>query len=94
MAEIRLPDTLTLGEARATLAQLQAAMAEDPTPVLDASGLKNLDSSAVAVLLDCQRTATAAGKRLTMAGAPAKLLELAQLYGVDALLPPAAPVAP
>jgi phospholipid transport system transporter-binding protein len=45
-----------------------------------------LDSAAVALLLDCQRQALARGKTLRVTGAPAKLGQLARLYGVEALL--------
>lgn len=86
MAAIVLPVVLTISEARVTLAQLQQAIATDPAPVLDATGLQTLDTSAIAVLLDCQRAAAAAGKRLQVLGVPAKLTQLATLYGVDALI--------
>ena len=86
MATIALPAVLTIAEARATLAQLQQAMAAEAAPVIDGSALKTLDSSAIAVLLDCQRQAVAAGKRLQLQALPTKLVELARLYGVDALI--------
>jgi phospholipid transport system transporter-binding protein len=86
-ALIALPARLTMGEARATLAQLQQALAgSGAAPVIDASALTDLDTAAVAVLLDCRRTAQAAGRPLQVQGAPAKLTELARLYGVDGLL--------
>lgn len=95
MASIALPATLTLTDASATLAGLLEAIAADPAPVLDATGLQNLDSAAVAVLLQCRRNALAAGKDLQIIGAPPKLVQLAQLYGVDELIAaqPAAAVA-
>lgn len=83
---IQLPAVLTIAEARGALAQLRAALAAEASPVLDASPLKTLDSSAIAVLLDCQRCAAAAGQRLQIQGLPPKLVELARLYGVDALI--------
>lgn len=86
MAAIRLPAQLTISEARAALAQLQAAIAADPAPVLDGSALEALDSSAIAVLLDCRRQAAAAGKTLKVQALPPKLLELARLYGVEGLI--------
>jgi phospholipid transport system transporter-binding protein len=87
MATIALPARLTMGDAAATLAQLQQALAgADAAPVLDASPLQALDTAAVAVLLECRRLAQVAGKTLTVQGAPLKLTELAQLYGVDHLL--------
>lgn len=86
MSAIRLPATLTITEARATLAQLQQAIAADVAPSIDASGLGQLDTAAIAVLLDCRRAAAAAGKPLPITGMPPKLAQLAQLYGVDALI--------
>jgi phospholipid transport system transporter-binding protein len=86
MASIALPATLTLADASATLAGLLEAIAADPSPVLDATGLQTLDSAAVAVLLQCRRSALAAGKDLQIVGAPPKLAQLAQLYGVDELI--------
>ena len=86
MAAIALPAVLTMAEARATLAQLQQAVAAEPDPVLDASGLHTLDSSAIAVLLACRRDALAQGKRLRLVSAPRKLNDLAALYGLDGLV--------
>ena len=53
---------------------------------IDASALKDFDSSALAVLLECRRIAQASGKAFTVRGVPAPLAELAGLYGVDELL--------
>ncbi len=83
---VALPERLTMGEARATLAQLQAALLVAQAPVIDASALRDLDTAAVALLLDCQRQAHARGLTLQVVGAPPKLAQLARLYGVDALL--------
>ena len=74
-------------EARATLAALETAIRAAPPPaVIDASGLRALDTAALAVLLQCQRLARAAGHSLAVTGAPAKLVELARLYGAEDLL--------
>ncbi len=54
--------------------------------VVDASGLKHFDSSALAVLLECRRLAQAWGKGFVVRNAPPKLAALAHLYGVDVLL--------
>lgn len=78
---LRLGASATLREARELLAQLPAA----PTRI-DASALQTLDSSAVALLLEAGRRASAAGGRLVVEGAPPKLRALATLYGVDSLL--------
>ena len=83
---ISLPERVTVSEARATLLRLQPLLAAADEPVIDASALQDLDSAAVALLLDCQRQAHARGRTLRVTGAPAKLGQLARLYGVEALL--------
>ena len=85
-AMIALPERLTMGEASATLARLAPQLLATADPVLDASPLKLLDTAALAVLLACQRQAVGQGRRLRVMGAPPKLHQLAQLYGVDSLL--------
>lgn len=86
MATIALPARLTTADAHAALDTLRAAIEADAAPRLDASSLATLDSSAIAVLLECRRIATAGGKTLPMDGLPAKLSDLARLYGVAELL--------
>ena len=86
MTILSLPERVTMAEARATLARLSPLLAAADAPVIDASALRELDSAAVALLLDCQRKAQARGQVLQVTGAPAKLSQLAKLYGVDALL--------
>lgn len=86
LTTIALPERVTMAEARATLARLQPLLAAVDEPVIDASALQDLDSAAVALLLDCQRQAHARGKTLRVTGAPAKLGQLARLYGVGELL--------
>lgn len=83
-----LPETLTLSEARNVLQMFEQTLprdGDDPLTV-DASGLQTFDSAAVAVLLECARQARGWGKRFAVRNAPAKLAELARLYGVDELL--------
>ena len=53
----------------------------------DLSAVTRCDSSAVAVLLDWQREATARGVELRVTGVPAAVMSLAEVYGVTALLP-------
>ena len=81
-----LPERLTISEASATLARLTPQLLAASEPVLDASALRDLDTSALAVLLACQRLAAGQGRQLRLTGAPSKLRQLAQLYGVDSLL--------
>jgi phospholipid transport system transporter-binding protein len=84
---LQLPDTATLATADALLGRLQAALASGEGALqIDASALTSFDTSAVAFLLQAQRQGQAAGRPVSVQGAPAKLLELAQLYGVDGLL--------
>lgn len=86
MTTLLLPARITMNDARATLAALQPQLQAATAPVLDASALTELDTAAIALLLDCQRQARAAGKPLQLVGAPPKLAQLAALYGVDGLL--------
>lgn len=84
---MRLPATATLEEAPAVAAALAAAAADGSGVLqLDASALTAFDSSAIALLLQAQRLAKAAGRGFEVVGMPPKLIELARLYGVDALL--------
>jgi phospholipid transport system transporter-binding protein len=81
MSTLQLPPNATLDEACSLLATLVPG-----TQVVDASGLKTFDTSVIALLLQARRMAEARGEPFAVAGAPPKLLELAQLYGVDELL--------
>ena len=58
--------------------------------MVDASALSQFDSSALAILLECRRQAMAAGKNFSVQGVPGQLLQLANVYGVAALIPAAA----
>jgi phospholipid transport system transporter-binding protein len=84
---MKLPPQATLEQATALAQTLPAAVA-DGSGVLrvDASGLQSFDSSTIALLMQARRMAQAAGRGFEVAGAPAKLAELARLYGVEELL--------
>lgn len=86
-----LPETLTHEEAPACCRMLtQALRSQTGTgAVADASALERFDSSAIAVLLECRRESLALGKTFAVARMPARLRELATLYGVAELLPSA-----
>jgi phospholipid transport system transporter-binding protein len=88
-----LPTSVTAAEANDTRRLLAQALKSEPAGdvVVDASSLKQFDSSALAVLLDCWRTAQGWNKAFLLQNAPPKLAALARLYGVDALLMPSAP---
>lgn len=84
-----LPRSLTLATAAGALDALQstaAAAAGGDTLTVDASALEAFDSAALAVLLQARRLAQARGLAWRVRGAPPKLTQLAQLYGVAELL--------
>jgi phospholipid transport system transporter-binding protein len=86
-----LPSRLTHDEAPACVYMLQQGLegqAETAT-VVDASALVHFDSSALAVLLEVRRESSARGRGFAVKGLPARLRELAALYGVAGLLPAA-----
>ncbi len=89
-----LPAVLTHAEVRDILRLFretldQATAANGGQAVLltvDGSALQQFDSSALAVLLECQRMARAKGRAFAVQSLPPRLSELAKLYGVDSLL--------
>lgn len=87
-----LAPELTLRQARHALDALQTQLRSSPAAewVVDAAALRVFDSSALAVLLECRRSALAAQKSFAVRGLPSALAGLAALYGVAELLPAAA----
>jgi phospholipid transport system transporter-binding protein len=83
-----LPSTLTLREARDTQRMLAQGLQAEPAGavVINASGLQQFDTSALAVLLECDRLAKAFGRTFEVRDPPPKLTALAKLYGVDGIL--------
>ena len=88
-----LPDDLTHAQATACTRMLAQGLRAEPGSevVADASALVQFDSSALAVLLESRREAMANGKSFAVKGLPPRLRQLAELYGVATLLPPALP---
>ena len=85
---LTLPPVLTHAEAAGFFGELKALVAQQGSTVIaDASALSQFDSSAIAVLLACRREALAAGKAFSVQGLPARLRQLAGLYGVAELIP-------
>lgn len=70
--------------AQVVAAGIEAIRAGDAT--FDLSGVRNCDSSAVAVALAWQREADARGLPLRLGAVPPGLLSLATVYGVAPLL--------
>jgi phospholipid transport system transporter-binding protein len=89
MADLALPARVTLAEASAAARDLAAKAAAAGNGVssaltIDASGVSAFDSSAFAVMLEVARRA--GGRTVTVRGAPASMVALAKLYGIDDLL--------
>ena len=86
-----LPAEVTHDQAVACSRMLAQGLRSQPEPavVADAGGLVRFDSSVLAVLLECRREALALGKSFSVSQMPARLRELATLYGVAQLLPAA-----
>ena len=86
-----LPAEITHDQAVACCRMLtQGLRSQSETAVVaDAGELVKFDSSALAVLLECRREGLAVGKTFSIARMPARLRELATLYGVAQLLPAA-----
>lgn len=86
-----LPPKLTHDEAPACVLMLRQGLVGQAASsmVVDASALAQFDSSALAVLLECRREASALGRGFAVKGLPPRLRELASLYGVAGLLPAA-----
>jgi phospholipid transport system transporter-binding protein len=86
-----LPARLTheqAGPCARMLVQALRSQAESAV-VADAGALTHFDSSALAVLLECRREALVLGKSFSVSHLPARLRELASLYGIASLLPAA-----
>jgi phospholipid transport system transporter-binding protein len=85
-ATLAFPAVLTHREARACLSQWVAALPSQGDVWLEASGLQRFDSSALAVLLACQRAARGKGCTLRVRGLPQRARQLAQVYGIETSL--------
>lgn len=80
-----LPVRLTEREARETLQGLLGRLATLPAgepAQIDAAALQQFDSTALAVLLELRRAALAHGHAFSVLHLPARLGELARLYGL------------
>lgn len=87
-ATTALPASLTLRDAKPALDMLRQSFAASSgdTWRIDAAPVAQVDTSALAVLLECARIAAQGGRKLEIVSAPRRLSELAHLYGVDGLL--------
>lgn len=83
-----LPDQVTMGNAQDVISMLLPTLdqATSGDVVVDASLLQRLDSSVLAVLLECRRRARVNGAGLRVSAAPRQLTDLIRLYGAQDLL--------
>jgi len=65
---------------------VQALSSQPSEAVLDASALRQFDSSALAVVIELRRVCKRTGKSLVVQGLPPSMVELATLYGVESLV--------
>ena len=84
---LKLPAELTHAQADACLSQWLSQLPVGQGPVVvDGGGLRQFDSTALALLLELRRHLLGRGQMLVLESVPLRLRELAVLYGVDALL--------
>jgi phospholipid transport system transporter-binding protein len=84
-----LPSELTHSQANACLQMLVQGLKSQSgsAVVVDGAGLQRFDSSALAVLLELRRECLGHGRSLSISAMPARLRDLAGLYGIGELLP-------
>lgn len=82
-----LPAVLTHELAALLEREIKSQVLAQPAEVVvDAAALQEFDSSALALLLACRRGALAAGKTFSVRSLPARLEQLAGLYGIAGLI--------
>lgn len=84
-SQCRLRGDITLANAASLLEELKPRIAEK-IPLLDFSGVAQVDSTALALILSCLRAAEHRNYRLRLTGCPASITTLADLYGVTPLI--------
>lgn len=85
MTSFAVPAEVRMDTAMGVERQGLAALA-DGTRAFDLRAMHDIDSSAIAVLLSWQRAATARGLTLAFHAPTPDVMQLAQLYGVSALV--------
>jgi phospholipid transport system transporter-binding protein len=88
---LKLKGALSFESLPSVLAESAQFTARTDLPdrlVIDFSDITDIDSSAVALLLEWRRQALARGKTLEFVNLPPNLLALATLYGVADLIQP------
>ena len=80
-----LQGPITMQNVTAVLAESARLFAGEHV-LVDLSGVTEVDSSAVSLLLEWRREAAKANRRIDYANVPANLKSLAELYGVSHLI--------
>jgi len=83
---LRFPPRLQSDQAREVLDALRRELLPAQTQSVSLADLQTFDSSALAVMLDLQRSAQAHAGQVSWHDVPPRMQALAQLYGVDAVL--------
>lgn len=81
----RVDGDITVSSAASIIATLKTHIAAD-LHTLDFSGVAQVDSSALALIIGCQREAAQYQRRLQVTGLPDSLRKLADLYGVTSFI--------
>lgn len=81
----RLDGDITVASAALILDELKPRIA-DGLQTLDFSGVTQVDSSVLALIMSCQREAAQFHRRLHLSGISGNITTLADLYGVDSFL--------
>ena len=83
---LRVTVAMVMANAKA-LRMALAGLLEQPGMIVDLMVVESADSSALAVILEWLRQAKAQQCELQFANLPASVRALADLYGIDTLLP-------
>lgn len=84
-AQCRITGEITLANAGSTLDELKPRIAEKIS-LLDFSGVTQVDSTVLALILSCMREAEHQSYQLRLSGFPSSITTLADLYGVASFL--------
>ncbi len=82
---LKIADAVVIDSTRELLDQGRGYCAANDLTV-DFSTVSDVDSSALALILEYRRAAESAGRRVTVSNLPASLKTLADLYGVTELI--------
>lgn len=86
---IRFSGQLTMATMNEALRESEALFAQEGPWELDFSGVDDVDSAAVSLLLEWVRQAAQLGRKLRIKNLPDNLQCLVKVYGVKELLPAA-----